>query len=293
MTSPHNNLQDSNVPDMFDTYPGEYSQRNNPQGTAGSEQPQNEHCEMEDGYCKRFIRLVDNDGNHLGCPWSDCPHDTRHTSAPAPAAGMVLPEEMPFTPEEIPQKKCVILESEWRQLFDAWMRSDRDVRILHKIQSSISNRPISIGHVSGCDCASCHKYKSSGYYLCEDCYNQHDAAIRSEAAKAAREQTIEDLQNYYSSLPEHEASCPFDEMNSDECQGMEGDCETCILNHAVDSLRSQQEPQKNALKPSPCIDCSYNNLPCSSSNEKYLGICRDKEEWLAQQEAEQPKEERR
>lgn len=54
---------------------------------------------------------------------------------------MVLPEEMSFSPEEIPQKKCVILESEWRQLFDAWMRSDCDVRILHKIRSAISNRP--------------------------------------------------------------------------------------------------------------------------------------------------------
>jgi hypothetical protein len=81
-----------------------------------------------------------------------------------------LPEEMPFTPDEIPQKKFVIIESEFRKMFDAWMFSTKNVRELHTIQNKVQSRAISIGHTSGCDCARCRTYKKSGYYLCEECY---------------------------------------------------------------------------------------------------------------------------
>jgi hypothetical protein len=77
---------------------------------------------------------------------------------------------MPFTPDEIPQKKFVIIESEFRKMFDAWMFSTKNVRELHTIQNKVQSRAISIGHTSGCDCARCRTYKKSGYYLCEECY---------------------------------------------------------------------------------------------------------------------------
>lgn len=63
----------------------------------------------------------------------------------------------------------------------------------------------------------------------------------SDGAKTEREKVLKELIEYYSGLPEHEASCPFDKMNSDECRGMEGDCETCIFNHAIESIRKQEQ----------------------------------------------------
>jgi hypothetical protein len=64
----------------------------------------------------------------------------------------------------------------------------------------------------------------------------HDAAIARTATLAI----IAAIRKFYSDLPEHDASCPFDKMNSDECRGYECDCGTCILEHALESLRQHQ-----------------------------------------------------
>jgi len=97
--------------------------------------------------------------------------------AMAPQETMTLPEEMPFSPEEIQMKKFVITEGQWKSLFDAWMRSDKDVRELHQIQNVLSGRIICVGNQSGGTCASCHKHKTSGYFICEECfYTQHPGA---------------------------------------------------------------------------------------------------------------------
>lgn len=98
---------------------------------------------------------------------------------------MDLPEEMPFTPDEIPQKKFVVVDSELRQFFDAWMYSTKDVRILTRLNSAIRGRIISIGGASGVTCARCHTYKSSGYYLCEGCYYKNEIEIYNNAIQTA------------------------------------------------------------------------------------------------------------
>jgi hypothetical protein len=85
---------------------------------------------------------------------------------------ITLPEEMFFTSEEIPQRKFVITDSELRLFFDAWMFSTKDVKELHKLNDIIRERIISVGHVSGLFCARCLKHKSSGYFLCEDCFHE-------------------------------------------------------------------------------------------------------------------------
>lgn len=113
-----------------------------------------------------------------------CKRDTRQQhSAGEGDAPMYLPEEMPFDPDDIPQKKFVIVDDELQQFFDAWMFSSKDVRILHKINDDVRNRIISIGFTSGVTCTRCHKQKSSGYYLCEQCYHENDAAIKAEAQR--------------------------------------------------------------------------------------------------------------
>lgn len=73
----------------------------------------------------------------------------------------------------------------------------------------------------------------------KDCWSidEHDEQIRRQE----RERVLDEIRKFYSDLPEYEAGCPFGKMNSDECIGVEGDCETCILNHALESLRREGE----------------------------------------------------
>ena len=62
---------------------------------------------------------------------------------------------------------------------------------------------------------------------------EHDKQVM----KKEREQTLKDLQTYYDNLPEHEASCPYGEMNeSEDCQKFNL-CDECILNRAIVALR--------------------------------------------------------
>lgn len=73
---------------------------------------QPEHCDLEDGYCKRFVQLVDNDGNLLGCPWGDCPHDTRsHKHTPAPELTKMLLRSCFGDYEDCPcDDECIVSE---------------------------------------------------------------------------------------------------------------------------------------------------------------------------------------
>jgi hypothetical protein len=110
---------------------------------------------------------------------------------------MELPEEMPFTSDEIPMKKFVITDAQLREYFDAWMYSDKDARRLTELNTIILDRVVAIGNVSGMFCASCHTHKSAGYYLCEECYNKQVTIIqtetRNETLRKLSDMVMEDL----------------------------------------------------------------------------------------------------
>lgn len=163
----------------------------------GSKQQPQEHCGHEcvcGQLCATRARQEGKPCEPGYLHWSGCNYDTRQQhSAGDGDAPMYLPEEMPFDPDDIPQKKFVIVDDELRQFFDAWMFSSKDVRILHKINDDVRNRIISIGFTSGVTCTRCHKQKSSGYYLCEQCYHENAAAIKAEAQREERKKTAEEI----------------------------------------------------------------------------------------------------
>ena len=152
-------------------------------------QPQ-QHCDNE-RICYLYREQMIGKKIKGPCRISPCNSDARAAAARVQDT-MTLPEEMPFTPEEIQMKKFVITESQWKSLFDAWMRSDKDVRELHRIQNVLLDRIICVGNQYGSDCASCHKHKTSGYFICVDCfYNQ-----TLMASTQAREKVLDELRNY-------------------------------------------------------------------------------------------------
>jgi hypothetical protein len=110
---------------------------------------------------------------------------------------MELPEEMPFTTDEIPMRKFVITDAQLREYFDAWMYSDKDVRRLTELNTIIRDRTIAVGNVAGMFCAACHTHKSAGYYLCEECYHKQVTTIqtetRTETLRKLSDMVMEDL----------------------------------------------------------------------------------------------------
>jgi len=144
-----------------------------------------EQCDLE------CIAGLISPGKHFS-EWMELLKQIRSRPFPAAPETMTLPEEMPFSPEEIQMKKFVITEGQRRSFFDAWMRSDKDVRELHQIQNVLSGRIICVGNEYGGICASCHKHKTSGYFICEECFYGQT----SEAAAKAREDVLNKIENY-------------------------------------------------------------------------------------------------
>jgi hypothetical protein len=61
--------------------------------------------------------------------------------------------------------------------------------------------------------------------------------------KDAKEATLATAAFIRKFVAEHplDGSCPFDKMNSDECLNIrDGQCEVCVVDHAIDSLRTAQ-----------------------------------------------------
>ncbi len=87
------------------------------------------------------------------------------------------------------------------------------------------------------------------YRKCEECLKKeptwlekHDAVIRAaakaEGAKEEREKTTTFLREFVATHIS-DGDCPFGKMNSPECLEVRGgQCETCIIDHAIESLRS-------------------------------------------------------
>ena len=120
----------------------------------------------------------------IGCNWKGAnvlmDEILERTPISSDGEPMELPEEMPFTSDEIPMRKFVITDAQLREYFDAWMYSDKDARRLTELNATIRDRVISVGHVSGMFCAACHIHKSGGYFLCEECFNKQVTTIQTE-----------------------------------------------------------------------------------------------------------------
>lgn len=65
------------------------------------------------------------------------------------------------------------------------------------------------------------------------------AALREEGAKQEREGVFSFIRDFIAThVPE--GGCPFGKMNSEECLDVrDGQCEICIIDHAIESLRWQ------------------------------------------------------
>jgi len=122
---------------------------------------------------------------------------------------MELPEEMPFTPDEISMRKFVITDAQLREYFDAWMYSDKDARRLTELNTVIRDRTIAVGNISGMFCASCHTHKTSGYYLCEECYNTQRTTIRTDSRNELLRQLTDMIMEEAHIVP----NAPFDPNN--------------------------------------------------------------------------------
>ena len=59
------------------------------------------------------------------------------------------------------------------------------------------------------------------------------------ARKKAREDVIDSLYAYFLGRS-NPGECHY-EMNSDRCYSYNGNCEICVLDHAVESLRAKKE----------------------------------------------------
>jgi len=65
------------------------------------------------------------------------------------------------------------------------------------------------------------------------------AALRKEGAKQERERVFSFIRDFVAThVPD--GGCPFGKMNSEECLDVrDGQCEICIIDHAIESLRGQ------------------------------------------------------
>lgn len=56
-----------------------------------------------------------------------------------------------------------------------------------------------------------------------------------------RKQTLNDIRNFYSSLPSTDGDCPFGMMNDEICQSHEGNCNLCIIDHAIKAVSEDRK----------------------------------------------------
>jgi len=176
--------------------------------TQPAQQP--EHCDHEPvcSICSKYTYK-----ERTPCEFDFCKFDTRsrpHTS----------------TPEFNPGKHFTYKITEQQiRLIEVYLNDENNKPKYPSFTNSLRIHPFDDTTKDDLDtCVHCH-YETS--------IKEHDAAIRNA--------TLDDVIKYYSDLPEHEASCPFGEMNeSDDCQKYQH-CELCIMMRCIKSLHNKQE----------------------------------------------------